>query len=130
MLVINAIERIEIAVRTVITNEMGLKYQNAHWYLDKRLFISKFKHDNLIQSIKKQTNERFIKHYYNKYSTPVLPAIWMVAEVLSLGSWSMIFSHLKDREDQKIICNDFGISYKVMESWLSHSAPPKPIFLI
>lgn len=118
LLVINAIERIEIAIRTVITNEMGLKYQDAHWYLNKDLFISKFKHDELIQTIKKQTNERFIKHYYNKYSTPELPAVWMVAEVLSLGSWSMIFAHLKDREDQKIICSHFGISYKVMQSWL------------
>lgn len=118
LLVIDAIERIEIAIRTVITNEMGLKYQDAHWYLNKSLFISKFKHDDLIQSIKKQSNERFIKHYYNKYSTPALPAVWMVAEVLSLGSWSMIFAHLKDREDQKIICRHFGISYKVMQSWL------------
>jgi hypothetical protein len=41
----------------VITNEMGLKYQDAHWYLNKNLFISKFKYDDLIQSIKKQTNE-------------------------------------------------------------------------
>lgn len=118
LLIINAIERIEVAVRTVIVNELGLKYQDAHWYLNKSLFISKFKHDNLIQSIKKQTKERFIEHYYNKYSTPALPAVWMVGEVLSLGSWSMIFAHLKNREDQKIICNHFGISYKVMESWL------------
>lgn len=118
LLVINAIERIEIAIRTVITNELGLKYQNAHWYLNKSLFIPKFKHDDLIQSIKKQSSERFIKHYYNKYSTPELPAVWMVAEVLSLGSWSMIFAHLKCREDQKIICKHFGISYKVMQSWL------------
>lgn len=118
LLVIDAIERIEIAIRTVITNEMGLKYKDAHWYLNKSLFISKFKHDDLIQSIKRQTNERFIRHYHKKYSTPPLPAIWMVAEVLSLGSWSMIFAHLKDREDQKIICSHFGISYKVMQSWL------------
>lgn len=118
LLVIDAIERIEIAVRTVITNQMGLKYQDAHWYLNKSLFISKFKHDDLIKSIKKQTNERFIKHYYNKYSAPELPAVWMVAEVLSLGSWSMIFAHLKDREDQKNICSHFGISYKIMQSWL------------
>ena len=118
LLVIDAIERIEIAIRTVITNELGLKYQDAHWYLNKSLFISKFKHDDLIQSIKKQKNERFIKHYYKKYNAPELPAVWMVAEVLSLGSWSMIFANLKDREDQKIICRHFGMSYKVMQSWL------------
>lgn len=118
LLVINAIERIEIAIRTVIINELGLKYKDAHWYLNQSLFLPKYNHADLIQSIKKQTNERFIKHYYDKYSTPSLPAVWMVAEVLSLGSWSKIFANLKDREDQKIICAHFGISYKVMESWL------------
>src|SRR5438876_51843 len=32
LLIIDAIERIEIAIRTVITNELALKY-GAHWYL-------------------------------------------------------------------------------------------------
>lgn len=42
----------------------------------------------------------------------------MVAEVLSLGSWSTIFANLIDRENQKIICKPFGINYVVMTSWL------------
>jgi abortive infection bacteriophage resistance protein len=131
LLVIDAIERIEIAIRTVMINELSLKYNDAHWYLNKNLFLPKYKHHDLIESIKKETQykakdgsiqdkkrERFIKHYYNKYQTPELPAIWMVAEVLPLGSWSMIFANLIDRENQKIICKHFGISYVVMESWL------------
>ena len=131
LLVIDAIERIEIAIRTVMINELALKYNDAHWYLNKSLFLPKFRHDDLIQSIKKETQykaqdgsvqdkkrERFIKHYYDKYQTPELPAVWMVAEVLPLGAWSMIFANLVDRENQKIICKHFGISYGVMESWL------------
>lgn len=131
LLVIDAIERIEIAIRTVMINELALKYNDAHWYLNKNLFLPKFKHDDLIHSIKKETQykaqdgsaqhkkrERFIKHYYDKYQTPELPAIWMVAEVLPLGAWSMIFANLTDREDQKMICKHFGINYVVMESWL------------
>ncbi|GAB4224435.1 MAG: Abi family protein [Gammaproteobacteria bacterium] len=131
LLVIDAIERIEIAIRTVIINELALKCNDAHWYLDKSLFLPKFKHDDLIQSIKKETQykvpdgsvqdkkrERFIKHYYEKYQIPELPAVWMVAEVLSLGSWSMIFANLVDRQNQKLICKHFGINYKVMTSWL------------
>lgn len=87
-------------------NELALKYNDAHWYLNKNLFLPKFRHDDLIQSIKKETQykaqdgsvqdkkrERFIKHYYDKYQTPELPAVWMVAEVLPLGSWSMIFAN-------------------------------------
>jgi abortive infection bacteriophage resistance protein len=131
LLVIDAIERVEIAIRTVIINELALKYNDAHWYLNKDLFLPKFRHDDLIQSIKKETQykaqdgsvqdkkrERFIKHYYDKYRTPELPAVWIVAEVLPLGSWSMIFANLVDRENQKIICKHFAINYVVMESWL------------
>src|SRR3990167_10370226 len=130
LLIIDAIERIEIAIRTVITNELASKY-GAHWYLNKSLFISRFRHDELIQAIKKETQykvqdgsvqhkkrERFIQHYFDKYAYPTLPAIWMVAEVLSLGTWSVIFANLIDRRDQKIICQYFGINYVVMTSWL------------
>lgn len=131
LLVIDAIERIEIAIRAVMVNELALKYNDAHWYLNKSLFLPKFKHNDLIQSIKKETQykaqdtsvqgkkrEQFIKHYYDKYQIPELPAVWMVAEVLPLGSWSMIFANLVDRENQKIISKHFEINYIVMESWL------------
>jgi len=80
LLVIDAIERIEIALRTVMINELALKYKDAHWYLNKKLFLAKFNHDDLIQTIKKETQykaqdgsvqhkkrERFIQHYYDKY---------------------------------------------------------------
>jgi abortive infection bacteriophage resistance protein len=130
LLVIDAIERIEIAVRTVMTNELASKY-GAHWYQNQDIFLPKFQHEHLIQTIKKETQykapdgtiqhkkrEKFIKHYYDKYESPELPPIWMVAEVLPLGSWSMIFANLIDRENQKNICRHFGISYSVMESWL------------
>src|SRR5579862_7295206 len=32
LLVIDAVERIEIAIRTIIINELALKYKDAHWY--------------------------------------------------------------------------------------------------
>ncbi len=130
LLVIDAIERIEIAVRTVITNELAVKY-GAHWYLDKKLFLKDFKHQDLINTIEKETfykaqdgtiqhkkREPFLQHYYKKYSQPKLPAIWMIAEVLSLGTWSMIFANLADRNNQKIICQHFNINFSVMQSWL------------
>ena len=130
LLVIDAIERIEVAVRTVITNEMALKY-GPHWYLNSQLFLKKFNHAELIKTIQKETlykardgsiehkkREHFIQNYFNKYSQPDLPAVWMVAEVLSLGTWSLIFANLVDRENQKIICQHFDINYIVMTSWL------------
>jgi abortive infection bacteriophage resistance protein len=130
LLVIDAIERIEIAIRTVITNQLAATH-GAHWYLDKTVFVEKFNHDELIQSIEKETHyeaidgtvqhnrrEPFLQHYFRKYSEPKLPAVWMVAEILSLGKWSMIFANIADRENQKLICQNFGISHSVMKSWL------------
>lgn len=130
LLAIDAIERIEIAIRTVITNELAALY-GAHWYLKKEIFIEKFNHEELIQVIEKETHyeamdgtiqyqrrEPFLHHYYKKYSHPKLPAIWMIAEILSLGKWSMIFANLADRENQKAICQHFDIGYSVMKSWL------------
>ena len=129
LLVIDAIERIEVAIRTVISNELSIKY-GAHWYLNKDLFLKRLQHDELIQTIKKETihtthnpsqhkkREKFIQHYFDKYNYPELPPSWMIAEVLSLGTWSIIFSNLINREDQKIICKYFGINYVVMTSWL------------
>jgi abortive infection bacteriophage resistance protein len=39
LLVVDAIERVEIAIRTVMINELALKYNDAHWYLSKNLFL-------------------------------------------------------------------------------------------
>lgn len=131
LLIIDAIERVEVAIRTVISHELALKY-GAHWYLNKRLFLKGFNHDALISTVKRETfyksqddsiqknkkREQFIQHYYETYDNPELPPIWMVAEVLSLGTWSIIFANLNDRVDQKLICSHFGVNYKVMTSWL------------
>lgn len=125
LLVIDAIERIEIAIRTVITNELALKY-GAHWYQKQDIFKQKYKHDKLIEAIKKETLHRvgselaepFIEHYHAKYESPSLPAIWMIAEVLPLGSWSIIFANLADRKNQKGISKHFNLNDTVMKSWL------------
>lgn len=122
---IDAIERIEIAIRTVMTNELALKY-GAHWYQIQELFKKDYKHDKLIETIKKETLHRvnselaepFIQHYHTKYESPALPAIWMIAEVLPLGSWSTMFANLADRKNQKDISKHFNINDTVMRSWL------------
>ena len=131
MLVMDAMERIEVAVRACITNTLSEKY-GPHWYLDEDLFAVQYNHEELIRKIKFETGlpndssgrvnirkqEVFLKHYYQNYHSPELPPAWMVAEVMPLGVWSKIFRYLKLRDDQKKICSPFGIHYRVMESWL------------
>jgi len=125
LLVMDAIERVEVAVRTVISNVMSEKH-GPHWYMDKNLFIAEYKHDSFLNRIKEETNYNrgkehhleFVNHYYKTYDTPELPPSWMIAEVLSLGTWSIMFDYLQARDDQKEMCRPFGIHHSVMRSWL------------
>ena len=55
LLVMDAVERIEVAVRATISNTMSEQY-GAHWYLKSELFKTNFNHDDLLK--KSQTWNR------------------------------------------------------------------------
>lgn len=56
LLVMDAIERVEVATRAHITNHMGPKY-GAHWYLDKNLFKTGYDYARLLDRVtEKQKN--------------------------------------------------------------------------
>jgi abortive infection bacteriophage resistance protein len=64
LLVIDAIERVEVAVRATLNNHMSCKYQTdtahsgSHWYLNSDLFNQRFNHQRLINDItEKQQKE-------------------------------------------------------------------------
>ena len=58
LLVMDAIERVEVSARAMVSNHMGPKY-GTHWYLDNGLFKRRFKHAQLLNTIQnKQQDER------------------------------------------------------------------------
>lgn len=134
LLVLDAIERVEIAVRARISNVMSLNYENSHWYTNKRLFKESFNHERLIDTlrskyehkdnkmgvwVKKKTQDPIYENYSNKYSMPVLPASWMISESTSLGDWSTIYKYLREKRDRKTISTSFnGLEPGVFQSWL------------
>lgn len=133
MLIMSAIERIEVATRSIVNHEMAAHYDDAHWYLRAELFkeSSSFTHRDLISEVKRHTaktaeadsdkaqkREIFIHHYYNHYDEPEYPPCWMVAEILSLGSWSKIFEHIKTSQDRKRISRQLDLAPGTLQSWL------------
>jgi abortive infection bacteriophage resistance protein len=56
LLVIDAIERIEVAARAAISNHMGPKY-GAHWYLKTELFQRDYRHQSLLENIARKQND-------------------------------------------------------------------------
>lgn len=132
MLFMDAIERIEVGVRTLIVDEMSLLH-GPHWFMDPNHFKNNihFSHSKLIQKIKqglhishnsnfptKPHHEVFINHYYNKYSTPNLPPAWMVAETLTLGTWSLVFENLSSPIVRKCIAGHLNTDAYILKNWL------------
>lgn len=121
ILVFDAIERIEIALRTQIIYQFAMSH-GSHWQIDPNLYrdVARFtKHIGTLQSEIDRSDETFIEHYNNTYSFPTQPPSWMSLEVASMGTLSKIYQNLKKSGEKEAVANSFGISQvDIMENWM------------
>lgn len=121
LLAFDAIERIEIAVRTQLIYHMSHAYGN-NWFENSSLFTNRKNHEYLLNKIAEQCNqtnkEVFIQHYQAKYTSPLLPPSWMSLELLSMGQISQLFEIIGAKREKKIICNYFNLPEPLLTSWL------------
>ena len=116
LIVLEEVQKVEVALRTRISEHMCTKYNNAHWFMDMSIVGNDFNHQKFFEQIGK-TKETFIQHYLDKYDSPKYPPSWMIVETLSFGAWSRAYSELLT-EDKKDIARDFNVEKSdVMESW-------------
>ncbi len=121
LLLLDAIERIEVALRSFINNFMSLKYGH-HWYIDLALFTRQGDYGNLIDDLRRQCNRQtkdvFLQHYFDTYSEPDLPPSWVMTEIISFGQLSKLFANIKDNQERKIIAQKFNTTAILLESWM------------
>lgn len=119
LLVMDAIERIEVHVRTLVTYHLGHQY-GAFGHTDPANFHPKFNHANWLAKLETeawQSKDAFVEHFKSKYAGfPTLP-IWMSTEVMSLGSLSFCYTGLKN-QDKRHIARQVGIHHKRLKEWL------------
>lgn len=121
MLVMDAIERIEVAIRTQICISLAVSYDDSHWHLNRELFKENFNYKAFLSKCteeQKNSKERFVMHYKQIYDTPELVPSWMTIELLPLGTWSIVYKNLKNRSDRKRVSDVFKLSSLELESWL------------
>ncbi len=111
LLVSEAIERIEIAVRSQWANQLAIKH-GPHAYMNSDLVKSP--HDHLTQLARVSqrltgSNEIFVLHYLKKYSEPFLPPIWAMVETLSIGTLSRWFANTNDDRVKQDIARALGL---------------------
>lgn len=127
LIVLDVLERIEVALRVDIAYLLGERNTFAH--LDAGELHPGFsgkvrsdgktvhqawceRHGQLVA----RSKEDFVKHYHAKHG-PELP-IWVAIEVWDFGTMSQLFAMMKVADQQRIAAK-YGVSdWKVFQSWL------------
>lgn len=126
LLVMEAIERIEVALRAHWSNSLAL-HGGGHAYMKTDLFKNPRQHIQDLAKIDRtfdDNKEAFIQHYKQTYSSPPLPPIWAVVETMTLGTLSRWFQNTKDTATKKTIMTAFAMpTVDIIES-VFHTLTP------
>ena len=120
ILIFNEIEKIEVAIRSCMTNNASLDFDTLFWLTDKNYFSNETKFQSTLAVIDKElrnSKEDFISHFYETYSE-VYPPAWMITEIIPFGSLAHIYINLKDNGLKKKIAQHFGLQVPTFTSWL------------
>ena len=120
-LVNEALEVVEVDVRTTVAHVFGHTH-GAFGHVDSRTFHPSLSHGNWLHRLRKNakdSDEQFVAHFAQTYSEfPDLP-VWMLMEIISFGSLSMMFKHML-KADQRAIGTRYGVQAVYLVSWLHH----------
>jgi len=130
MILFDAIETIEVALRAKIINHMSKAAGNGLWYLDASLFEDEQRHRDFVLDLKYEfdrSTEPFVKNYVTEHfdwDSESLggdnPDAWLIIEVATFGTLSKMYKNLKSQLPQRsAIANDFGLySAKDFSNWI------------
>lgn len=124
LVVMDAVERIEVAVRT------QLAYQHAHRWHDPFAYaqnpaalpgLSTNQRGRLLETIREETEnsrETFVKHFRTKYGEchDFMP-VWMASEIMTFGS-ILTFYRGAATETRRAVAALLDVHDTVVESWL------------
>lgn len=123
LLVMDAIERVEVAVLRTLMVEQHVGKYGPFGYRDARNFRPEFAgadHQRMVDELDdamKRSREPFVDHFRTKYfSEPGLP-LWMAAELASFGTLFTFYRSLHLPE-QKQLAGQLGLPANVLQSWL------------
>lgn len=116
-LALDALERIEVAMRTQIVYHLSRYGETAH--LQSAYFDDNFNRNKWLskyyQLIEREQNSDFVKHHEIHYTD--MP-IWVHCELWDFGTMSMLYKGMKQSDKDKI-ANYFGLpTHKQLESQL------------
>ncbi len=123
LLVMDAIERIEITVRSQLACHHSLHHGPFGYATDAKSLpkLDLQGHLEFVERIQAETmrsKERFVQHFQDKYgdSHDTLP-VWMAAEIMSFGT-VLTFFRGASHQVKQAVATVFGMPAAVFESWI------------
>ncbi len=129
LILLDAIERVEIAVRVDIAMLLGAR--NPFAYIDPALLHKKFTtmpnregkigHQEWLRKFNvavERSRDTFVKHHINKYGAGSPLPIWIAIELWDFGQLSFFFSGMTV-QDRQAVASRFSVpDWGLMASWL------------
>lgn len=129
LLVLDALERIEVAVRVDIAYLLGQR--DAFAYKSRSELHPKFtankqksgqgafdRWQQKYADLLRKSREDFVRHHHNKYGFNVDFPIWVAIEIWDFGALSQLFAMMKIGDQEKIARKYAVDDFKVFASWL------------
>jgi abortive infection bacteriophage resistance protein len=121
LLVLDAIERVEIAVRTRIVDLHAIAHGPFAYANPASLpGLGATEHAEFLRRINQEANrssEQFVHHFKTKYTSQANLPLWMACELMTFGNLYTLFRGL-DRPKKQTIAGIYGVADSVFESWL------------
>lgn len=114
LLSMDAIEKIEVALRAAIVNTLAVQH-GPHFHLDSSQFTRQSDFTDFLATARDK-EYLAITHYAAHYDVPPIAPIWAIAEALTFGDLSRLYSRLT-KANRKSVARQFGYDEVVLVSW-------------
>lgn len=117
LLVMEAFERIEVALRVQWSNALTLEYNDIHAYRKQDLFKNTSLHRKCLCELDDEFKKGSrIQHYKDNNSSSLFSPTCVAVEMMSFGTLSRWLENTKDTAPKKIVMEKFGMpNIKVLE---------------
>lgn len=122
LLLIDAIERVEISLRTRLANELSLRY-GPFAHEEPGHFAHALRWQQCREELAKEydrSRETFAEHYRTQYPHLSSPPLWVACELMTLGHLSRWLQNLRIPKDRQAIADAYGLDEKVLVSFAHH----------
>lgn len=118
-LLLNALDRIEVNLRSRITYIVSNIYENSPtWFVDRAIMKSDFVTSFRSKVYSTLLENPVIKRHHEKYINDRYAPAWKTLEFMTLGNLTALYQAIKDTEVKKKVASEYGCSLKVFINYL------------